>query len=370
MKKILIMIGILIALLAGGFALYRSFFSSVSYGSVNVNIGALDEKAVTEICKGTSGYARIICLAEELKKTVNSDLLTKLQLNYSVADAQKWSNFPPAGYRNRIGPTLDQFTKEQLAIIKAMLKESAGTAAHEGYDEIEEIMNADDFLIANVPGDKAGFSSGNYHIAFLGTPSNTGTWQFYFGGHHLAVSNTYKDGKLVGATPSFRGVEPFDSFTQNGRENNPMKQEQETFAAMLTALDENEQKTAKLGQSFTDIIAAPQKDKNFPSAQSGIRVSNLSLEKQALVIKAIVTYVGDIADADSRVIMEKYKAELADTYIAFSGTTGMNTINDYVRIDGPSIWIEISMQRAASWSGVHPHTVWRDKTTDYGGNLK
>ncbi|HEY0426395.1 MAG TPA: DUF3500 domain-containing protein [Pyrinomonadaceae bacterium] len=370
MKKALIILGVVVAISIGGYALYRSFFSNTSYGSVNVNIGALDEKAVSEMCKGASGHARIVCLAGELKKTLVDETLAKLQLSYSVADAQRWSNFPPAGYNNRVGLTLDKFTKEQLVIVKAILKEATGTAANEGYDEIEQILNADDFLKANVPGDNAGFSSGNFHIAFIGTPSDTGTWQLYFGGHHLAVSNTYKDGKLIGATPSFRGVEPFGSFTQNGRENNPMKQEQETFAAMLGALDENEQKTAMLGQTFTDIIAGPQKDKNFPSAPSGIRVGNLSREKQALVVKAIETYVGDIDDADSRVIMEKYKNESADTYIAYSGTTGLNTVNDYVRIDGPSVWIEISMQRAASWNGVHPHTVWRDKNTDYGGNLK
>lgn len=369
MKKVFIIVAMLIAAGAGGFFFYRAFHSdTASYGSVNVNIGAVDEKAVAEMCKNTSGHARVVCLADELKKTLGSDLLAKTQLAYSVADAQKWSNFPPAGYRNRIGPTLDKFTKEQLAVIKGILKEAMGSAASEGYDEIEQILNADDFLKANITGSDGGFSSGNFHIAFLGTPAGTGIWQLYFGGHHLAVSLTYRDGKLIGATPSFRGVEPFETFTQNGRANMPMKQEQETFAAMLGALDENEQKTAKLGQTFTDIIAGPQKDKSFPPARSGIRAGDLSREKQELVLKAIETYAGDINEADSRVIMEKYKTELAETYVAYSGTIGLNTVNDYVRIDGPSVWIEISMQRAASWTGIHPHTVWRDKNTDYGAN--
>lgn len=368
MKKVIIIIGAVIAVSIGGYVLYRSFFSSISYGSVNVNIGAVDEKAVTQICKDTSGHPRIVCLADELKKSLDGDLLAKLQLTYSVGDAQKWSNFPPAGYRNRVGTTIDKFTKEQLAVVKAILKEAAGTAANEGYDEIEQILNADDFLKANTTGSDGGFSSGNYHLAFLGTPSNSGIWQLYFGGHHLAVGLTYKDGKIVGVTPAFRGVEPFETFTQNGRENMPMQQEQEAFAQMLAALDETEQRSAKLDKTFTDIIAGPQKDNIFPSSPSGIRVGDLSREKQALVVKAIETYVEDVADKDLPVIMEKYKTELADTYIAFSGTTGLNTINDYVRIDGASVWIEISMQRAASRNGIHPHSVWRDKRTDYGGN--
>lgn len=367
MKKIIIIIGAVIAVLVGGYVLYSSFFSNTSFGTVNVNIGAVDEKSVT-VCKDTSGHPRIVCLANELKKTLADDVKSSLQLNYSVADAQKWSNFPPAGFRNRVGPTLDKFTKEQLAIIKAILKTAATDAANEGYDEIEQILNADDFLHANITGRNGGFSSGNFHIAFLGTPSNSGTWELYFGGHHLAFANTYKDGKLIGASPSFRGVEPFETFTQNGRENQPMKQEQEAFAAMLNSFDENEKKTAKTDKTFSDIIVGPQADNKFPSEQIGICVGDLSKEKQELVIKAIEKYVGDIANADS--IMEKYKTELDNTYIAYSGTTDMNAIKDYVRIDGASVWIELSMQRAASWNGIHPHSIWRDKRTDYGGNLE
>jgi len=34
-------------------------------------------------------------------------------------------------------------------------------------------------------------------------------------------------------------------------------------------------------------------------------------------------------------IMAKYKAELADTYISYSGSGAMYKVNDYVRIDGP-----------------------------------
>ncbi|HEY0460993.1 MAG TPA: DUF3500 domain-containing protein [Pyrinomonadaceae bacterium] len=368
MKKILILSGAIIVALIGGFILYSKFFSGSSFSSVNIQLGAVDEKAVAGLCRDKSGHVRLVCLADELKKTVSGDLLANLQRDYSVSDAQKWSNFPPVGYRNRIGPTLDKFNPAQLAIIKAILKEAAGTAANEGYDEIDQLLNADDYLSGIDKG--AGFGSGSFHLAFLGTPANSGMWQFYFGGHHLAVSLTYKDGKIIGATPSFRGVEPFGTFTQNGRENQPLNQERDAFAAMLNALDENEKNKAKLSQTFTDIIVGPRKDNNFPASPNGIRVGDLSREKQELIIKGIEKYVIDTPDADSKVLMEKYQSELADTYIAYSGTTDMNTANDYVRIDGPSVWIEFSMQPSPTLKdgSVHPHSVWRDKKTDYGGN--
>jgi hypothetical protein len=248
-----------------------------------------------------------------------------------------------------------------------MLMEAASLTANEGYDEIEQILNADDFLQAETS-DTAGFSSGNYHFAFLGTPGPTGTWQLYFGGHHLAFSNTYTDGVLVGATPSFRGVEPFVPFTQNGRENAPMVQELAAFAAALGALTPEQSEAAKLPEVYTDIVAGPQKDDAIPTATEGLRVGDLSADQQVLVIAAIETYVRDIAAPDADAIMARYSAELPDTFIAFSGTATLDAENDYVRVDGPSVWIEISMQPGRSVEGIHPHSVWRDKSLDYGGN--
>ena len=41
--------------------------------------------------------------------------------------------------------------------------------------------------------------------------------------------------------------------------------------------------------------------------------------------------------------------------------------NTYVRIDGPSLWIEFNNQPALAVNGIHHHTIYRDETTDYGG---
>ena len=37
-------------------------------------------------------------------------------------------------------------------------------------------------------------------------------------------------------------------------------------------------------------------------------------------------------------------AELADTYVASSGSIEFTEQNDYIRVDGPSVWIELSLQ--------------------------
>jgi hypothetical protein len=334
------------------------------YANININLGAVP---VPDSCTAAAGFGRMLCLTDKLLVVISPNLKFEFERPYSVAEAKMWSNFPPAGYPNRIGPTLGDFTPKQRGLIKAILMQAASMARNEGYDELEQILNADDYLAENTT-DRAGFSSSNYHIALLGTPDYLGTWQLYFGGHHFAMSNTYKDGVLIGATPSFRGVEPFTQFTENGRQNAPMAQEQAAFAAAFATLSPAQLAQATLAGTYTDILAGPQKDDAIPKLYQGLKVGTLTPAQQARVLAAIATYVRDINSNAANRIMAKYTAELPETYIGLSGTPTVNAENDYVRIDGPSVWIEFSMQPGRSLPGIHPHSVWRDKVTDYGGN--
>ena len=306
--------------------------------------------------------------AEAFAATLSSEQSTALMQEYSLANAAKWSDLPQAllrGDEARIGLQLSTLDDDQQAALATLLQAATGTATNEGWDEIQQLWNADDYLAAN--GGGTDYGRGNYYIAFLGTPADTGTWELQFGGHHLALANTYTDGVLAGATPSFRAVEPFTTFSQNGVDNQPIQQEQAAFAALLGSLSADQQTTAQLSQTYSDILLKPGVDWQFPTSKEGIPVSELSADQQNLVLAAIQTYVGDIADANAEAILAKYTSELDETYVAFSGTTGMTEQDDYVRIDGPSVWIEFSMQRGIVLDGNHPHSVWRDRITDYGG---
>ncbi len=317
-------------------------------------------------CSSATGIAKIICLADAFKAQLTSSQLATAQRTYTTTEAKKWSNFPEAIYRNRIGLNFGSMTTVQIQYAKALIKAAAGTTTDEGWNELQQLLNADEYLAVN--GGGSDYGAANYYISFLGTPAATGTFEIQFGGHHTAFANTYKDGVLTGATPSFRGVEPFGTFTWNGKSNQPLNSEQAALSAMLNGLSTGELTTAKLSATYSDLVVGPQKDGTFPSTPSGIKCSIHSSTEKALVLAAIKTYVGDIDDANATATMTRYTNELDNTYISYSGTTGMTTRNDYARIDGPSVWIEYSCQNGIILAGTHPHSVWRDKTKDYGGN--
>ncbi|MVN77485.1 DUF3500 domain-containing protein [Hymenobacter sp. HMF4947] len=338
-------------------------------GSTTSNTNSNPDPIAVSTCASATGIAKVLCLADAFKSQLEASQITTLQTTYSVANAKKWSNLPQGlvqGTNKRIGLSFGAMTTVQVQYAKALIKEISGTTANEGWDEIQQLLNADEYLGAN--GGGSTYGAANYYIAFLGTPATTGTFEIQFGGHHLACASTYKDGVLVGATPAFRGVEPFATFTLNSTTNQPLQQEQAAFSAMLTGLSSTEQATAKQSVTYSDLVVGPQQDGNFPATPIGLKCANLSASEKALVLAAIKTYVYDIDDADAATLLAKYTAELDNTYLAYSGTTGMTTRNDYVRLDGPSLWLEYSCQNGIVLSPTHPHSVWRDKSKDYGGN--
>lgn len=315
-------------------------------------------------CETLTGVEKIVCLADAFKATLSASQLATVQLSYSLTDAAKWSNLPQSLSKNRVGIQFGTLSATQLAAAMELLKAMTGTAANEGYAELTALLAADDYL--NTAGGGSGYGAGNYYMAFLGTPAKTGLFEIQFGGHHHTVSNTYYNGKIIGATPAFRSAEPSSTFTQAGVTYQPILQEKAAFAAIIASFSSAEAATAKSSSSFNDIVLGPGKDNVFPTAKLGIKVSALSAAQKALVLNAIKTYTNDLNAEDEAVILGRYQAELDNTYVVYAGSGTMETKGDYIRIDGPSVWIEYNTQGGIIIKNEnHPHSVWRDRKGDY-----
>lgn len=322
---------------------------------------------VTTDCSAAANTtARVVCLAEAFESTLSSSQLSSLVTSYSSTYAIKWSNLP-CGSSCRNGLQYSSLSSTQLAAAKAVVAAASGTAANEGYDEITQIIAADDVL--NAASSSSSYGSGIYFIAFVGTPSTTGTWQLQFGGHHLAVNITFSGGAVTGATPRFEGIEP-KSWTSNGTTYAPIAQEQAAMLAMLSSLSSSQLASALLTTKFSDVLLGPNEDGQFPATKVGLAVSSLSTTQQALVLAAMQPWVNDADSATAASLLSTYSSELSSTYIAYSGNATLASDADYVRIDGPSVWIEFVCQTGVVYpSQIHYHSVYRDHKRDYGNSF-
>ena len=337
---------------------------AISFGGQSCSLSLTVNAASTSTsCVGATGVAKLICLCDAFKATLSTSQVSSVQLSYSFSNIKTWSNLP-AAMSSRLGIKLGSLSSTQLAAAKEIIKEMSGTASNEGWDEVQQLWAADDYLLAN--GGGSTYGAGNYYLAFFGTPSSSGTFEIMMTGHHKTVANTYTNGTLVSATPHFAAVEPL-TFTSGSTSYSPITQEKDAFAAILNSLSTSQLAACKSSSTFSDLLLGPSANWQFPTTHTGLQCNSLSADQKTLVINAIKTYVNDVSDTEAATILATYTAELDNTYLLYSGTTAMNTKNDYFRIDGPRVWIEFSVQGGIVLSGVHYHSVWRDRTSDYAG---
>lgn len=325
------------------------------------------DQAVTDVVTNALAFKALLTTTQQ----------ATLQQTYTTTLARKWSNLP-CGSTCRNGIQFSTLTASQLTAALQVIQSALGTGTNNGYDEWNSIRVAEDYLGAN--GGGSGYNSGLRWIAFLNTPSTTGSWMLQFGGHHYAANIAFNNGHVIGATPFFVALEP-TTFTYNSVAYAPMEDERTAFRNMLASLTTTQFNTAKLTTTFSDCLMSPGESNGntntMPATKQGVSCSTMTSTQKDLVIAAIQNYVQDMDASTAAAIMSLYTSEIDATYIAFTGSATVGSAStflvsnsNYVRIDGPHVWIEFACQNGVVISGqIHYHSVWRDHTSDYGVDL-
>jgi hypothetical protein len=291
-------------------------------------------------------------------KSLNAEQRTMAVVEYSKANAVKWTNLP-CGLQCRVGILFGNLSGVQRSFAKDVVKAALGRYAGGGYEQVMGIIEAD-ALLGKV---RKEYSSDNYIIAFLGVPDVVGSWQLQIGGHHLAVNLTFVNGKQVSASPLFMGLEPPENLT--------LKANHDALVALLKSFSVDQVAQARLSEGYGDVFLGPGRDGAFPAVKAGLSSAELSGEQKAKVIHAIRQWVRVANEATAKKIMKGYSSDINDTFISFYGGLDLSKRGDYVRIDGPGVWIEFICQPGAVFpKGIHYHTVYRDHKLDYAGSFR
>jgi Protein of unknown function (DUF3500) len=314
---------------------------------------------------GGANTADVAAATNAFLATLDDTLRGQVQFDFSDnSSRQTWSNYPSSTVPRK-GPALSDLTADQQKAADAVLQVALSS---DGFQQDGDIRKADDYLnsLGGEGADDFG-SVKDYHIAIYGQPSPTQPFMVQFGGHHLARNLTY-NGDKVSQTPQFVGSEP-TSFPVAGATVEPVKAEASAMFGMLAAFTDDQRKSAEITSgTFDDLLMGPGKDSgNFPTAE-GLAVSDLNDSQRQLVTAAIQAYAGDLTTNAANKLMAKYQSELDQTRIGWSNNTGPTDESSYIRIDGPSVWIEFINTRSRSTPNIHYHSVYRDKTDDYGSS--
>ena len=294
--------------------------------------------------------AFLATLSEKQRLVAQTELTPRL--------VARWSNLP-GGSELRNGIFFRDLNQAQVT---AALKVARLALGEEGFTRFQELRAADEVLAKSTGGAPNGnYSATIYSIAFLGKPSKSSPWLLQLGGHHIAF-NIYYKGATGTATPYYLGVRPNIWKDAEGKTHEPLAPMRSAMRDLTNSLSTQQLKQARLDARFSDVYVGPGKDARFPTKSEGVAVSTLSDSAKKLVKQAIAAWTGDSVQGAQ--YQKLYSQELEQTKIAYSGGTALKETGDYVRIDGPHVWIEFSVQ-----SSDHYHTIWRDRKTDYGAEF-
>lgn len=329
-----------------------------------------------EPAKENDVTGKTVAAAKAFLATLDDAGRAKVSFAFGSDQKSKWSNFP-TGIFQRNGLRWGDLSAAQR---EAALKLLATALSKQGLQKVKEIMEGDEVL--KTPESGSGPSGGppggrmrgpifgrdEYYLAFLGTPSLTQPWMIQFGGHHLAINLTIV-GKSNVLTPSLPAAQPA-IYKLDGETVRPLGRENDRSFALINALDAEQQKQAILPYQVSDLVLGAGEDGKTIQPE-GIKASALNAAQQQMLLDLTHEWVGILNDEAAKAKMAEIKANMKETWFAWSGPT-TNGSAAYFRIQGPTLLIEYSPQRMRGSGGLdtsHIHTIYRDPTNDYGARL-
>ncbi len=343
-----------------------------------------------EPAKESDTTGKTVAAAKAFLATLDDAGRAKVNFAFNSDQKSKWSNFP-SGIFQRNGLRFGDLSAAQR---EAAMKLLAVALSKQGLQKVKEIMEGDEVLKNSGMGPGGGppgggrpggggpppgggppgggrgpggpgrliFSRDEYYLALLGAPSLTDPWMIQFGGHHLAINVTVV-GKSNVLTPSLPAAQPA-TYKLNGETVRPLGREYDKGFALINALDAAQQKQAILPFQVGDLVLGAGEDGKTIQPE-GIKVSALNAAQKEKLLDVVHEWVGILNDEAAAAKMAEIKANLAETWFAWSGSTTPGS-GAYYRIQGPTLLIEYSPQRGDT---EHIHTIYRDPTNDYGARL-
>ena len=309
--------------------------------------------------------ARVVSAANAFLATL--DQRQKDSVLFSFTDEtqrKRWSNLP-VGIFQRAGLSMSSLSEPQRAAALTLL---ASAFSKRGYEKVQQIVEADEVL-KNQSGGRGGavrFGKDLFFISILGTPSEKDPWMIQFGGHHLAVNVTINGAQGI-LTPTLTGAQPA-LYTVNGKTIRPLGGESDKALALLNSLNDEQRKQAIFTYRVADLVLGPGQDGKIIQPE-GLKGSAMTDAQRTMMLDLIAEWSGIVHESAAAARLAELKAELNDTWFAWSGPTtaapGQN-ITAYYRIQGPHLVIEYAPQPLGGDPSLHVHTMYRDPTNDYG----
>lgn len=264
--------------------------------------------------------------------------------------------------RQRLGLTLGEMQPYQRHLAMALLSSGLSQA---GFIKATSIMSLEDVLRILEKDDGKRRDPLKYHFSVFGTPSDTSAWGFRVEGHHLSQNFVVKDGKLAGS-PSFFGTNPAEVRIGPRKGLRVLGREEDLGRALFASLTAEQKKTALVQEkAFSDILTAASRKASIAGQPDGLSAAKMTAKQRGMLEAVVAVYAANMPPELQAHRMGQFKAAGANVYFAWAGGEKLGDPH-YYRVAARKFLIEYdNTQNEAN----HVHSVWRDYTGDFGGDL-
>lgn len=269
--------------------------------------------------------------------------------------------------RSRPGLALGSMSDVQQTLAMELLTtglSAPGLADARAIMELESVLGAVERAAGDATWERRQPSS--YWFRVHGTPGSS-PWAWKVGGHHLAVTVTVVDGRVV-ATPQFFGANPSTvpaGFPGAGRRT--LAAEQDLGRALVTSLPAELRAVAVTSpEAPRDILTRDDPVADAGLIAPGLAYGDLPSEGREQLERLIRQYLGRVtAAAASPAWAEIASAGLERVTFRWAGPVEPGH-GHYYAVLGPTFLLEYdNTQHDAN----HVHSVWRDLRHDWGDDL-
>ncbi|MCH2181709.1 MAG: DUF3500 domain-containing protein [Mariniblastus sp.] len=297
--------------------------------------------------------------AQQFLATLNQDQKSLLMHKLDSPERRLWTNLPAPADAG--GLRLGDLNENQ---VRAACDLMATLFSEQGYRKMCHIMLADDQLLRGGR-PRSGFGTENFSLVIFGQPSPNLPWAFQLDGHHVGV-NVSVTGDAMTVAPSFIGTQP-QSFNLGGKKYRPLTREIDDAYQLAESLTDAQAKQAVQRPKRGFIRVGPGKDGNVPQAV-GVPCSTFDSEQKKILTRLMGQWVNDLPAKQARQRMDQLESEIDQMRFAWNGPRKVGSDVSY-SIQGPSLIIEYACQDLGGKPLEHLHTIYRDPTNEYGGQL-
>jgi len=315
--------------------------------------------ATTFTFAGTQETAPLLSeTANNFLAALSSEQAAKAKFTFADDERYNWHYIP----KERKGLPIREMEPYQKQLASALL---ASALSQKGYIKARSIMSLEDVLRIMEKDNGERRNPEKYYFSIFGEPSEKGIWGFRVEGHHLSLNFTLANGKVVGS-PNFYGTNPAEVRQGPRKGLRVLHAEEDLGRAVLQSLTADQKTTAIVTKdAYKDILSEASRKVALKGQPSGLSAAKMTAHQRDLLNQLISEYVSNVPESVAQNRAALVKKAGNNMFFAWAGVEEKGGPH-YYRVQGPDFLIEYdNTQNDAN----HIHSVWREMTGDFGGDL-